>query len=1000
MKISQIEKTRLCSEIAKTGRTVTDKIILLILDQDKQDEPIDILKLISKNQTIPEELQDKIKLSLDIRSMINIDPTLLDNSDNRLKPFIDGLENAIISKIINENILNAYKEIVKQTRCQTKNFPKVFDVFIDILNQDKNYAKFDFDILVCIALASESTQISELKHLENNLSNDNEMIRSWSFRGLRTAHEKGSYSSIFKKCCDNIIDKLQEKTKIKVDLDLDLFETIASLKFNDFNQIRDKPKDQWNRELLIFDIIKRLQIKEEQRSEFDHVWLQFENHMNNFVLFVEFRQAINALQHIPFDDAYNILSNSKNPLIDLKTKHLTIMINQRLVNKVEIKPRYIESLASIMISKFSFDICENFLNALENINNLREFEELLKFAETNKITKSDIYVEKRPISIFKRSLEIKFLGNQIETNDRIKLGFHLDRLLDQTWSFEKLNDLFKSFKELNNQNKVRHFMQVLDTLSHYTISSKDKENFLSILNNPAENWLTEINKIAIENNFSDNSQEKNSKGLVDEFISQNSHNEHLKHFTDKKLLEWIEKINNPSSTFLFSAKKYVDGFPLFNHSINRWTKGDILKWTNLVKENFEMCTDTENFIIEALAILSCLIVLNPNHERGRLLQVATDEGKSTIISVLAVFYALTGKTVDIITSSPVLAEIYAKEKVNLYSMFDLDCSHNNDKKVYLSGPKVCYKKKIVYGEVAQFQFDTLRTQYADLKTLGDRKYGVEIVDEVDSMLIDDSSKIARLASTISGMDQLQIIYHLLWNHLSFLQEKIIQLDSKMYLFYGKTNITQNQISLEYDDDNGIIIPIQDLKADIASTSDIHSYIRSFIEENITIPQNFVETQIPKGVDNAITALFYQENVHYIVHDGLIKPVDYYSTGIVHSSSNWSDGLHQFLQLKHNLKMTSETFTTNFLSNIGYFKKYGSNLCGLTGTLGSEKARQVLENVYNVDLVFIPSSRQKQHLSLPDIIVANETEWLKEICDSAINESNKEKGTLIICETIE
>ncbi|CAF4301850.1 unnamed protein product, partial [Rotaria sp. Silwood2] len=852
-------------EIAKTGRTVTDKIILLILDQDKQDEPIDILKLISKNQTIPEELQDKIKLSLDIRSMINIDPTLLDNSDNRLKPFIDGLENAIISKIINENILNAYKEIVKQTRCQTKNFPKVFDVFIDILNQDKNYAKFDFDILVCIALASESTQISELKHLENNLSNDNEMIRSWSFRGLRTAHEKGSYSSIFKKCCDNIIDKLQEKTKIKVDLDLDLFETIASLKFNDFNQIRDKPKDQWNRELLIFDIIKRLQIKEEQRSEFDHVWLQFENHMNNFVLFVEFRQAINALQHIPFDDAYNILSNN--------------------------------------------------------------------------------------------------------------------RLLDQTWSFEKLNDLFKSFKELNNQNKVRHFMQVLDTLSHYTISSKDKENFLSILNNPAENWLTEINKIAIENNFSDNSQEKNSKGLVDEFISQNSHNEHLKHFTDKKLLEWIEKINNPSSTFLFSAKKYVDGFPLFNHSINRWTKGDILKWTNLVKENFEMCTDTENFIIEALAILSCLIVLNPNHERGRLLQVATDEGKSTIISVLAVFYALTGKTVDIITSSPVLAEIYAKEKVNLYSMFDLDCSHNNDKKVYLSGPKVCYKKKIVYGEVAQFQFDTLRTQYADLKTLGDRKYGVEIVDEVDSMLIDDSSKIARLASTISGMDQLQIIYHLLWNHLSFLQEKIIQLD-------------------KYDDDNGIIIPIQDLKADIASTSDIHSYIRSFIEENITIPQNFVETQIPKGVDNAITALFYQENVHYIVHDGLIKPVDYYSTGIVQSSSNWSDGLHQFLQLKHNLKMTSETFTTNFLSNIGYFKKYGSNLCGLTGTLGSEKARQVLENVYNVDLVFIPSSRQKQHLSLPDIIVANETEWLKEICDSAINESNKEKGTLIICETIE
>ena len=53
-------------------------------------------------------------------------------------------------------------------------------------------------------------------------------------------------------------------------------------------------------------------------------------------------------------------------------------------------------------------------------------------------------------------------------------------------------------------------------------------------------------------------------------------------------------------------------------------------------------------------------------------------------------------------------------------------------------------------------------------------------------------------------------------------------------------------------------------------------------------------------------------------------------------------------------MTSETFTTNFLSNMGFFKRYGSNLFGLTGTLGSEKAKQVLSDVYNVDLVNIPS----------------------------------------------
>ncbi|CAF1343102.1 unnamed protein product, partial [Rotaria sp. Silwood1] len=145
--------------------------------------------------------------------------------------------------------------------------------------------------------------------------------------------------------------------------------------------------------------------------------------------------------------------------------------------------------------------------------------------------------------------------------------------------------------------------------------------------------------------------------------------------------------------------------------------------------------NTENFLVETLAvikqanlldtgfhltdaqILSSLIVLNANSDHGRLPQVETGEGKSTIISVLAVVYPLKEKTVDIITNSPVLAERDAKEKKKFYSMFNLQCAHNNDKAVYLSGPKICYKRQIVYGEAAQFQFDTLRIEYAQLNTL-------------------------------------------------------------------------------------------------------------------------------------------------------------------------------------------------------------------------------------------------------------------------------------------
>ncbi|CAF3077110.1 unnamed protein product [Rotaria sp. Silwood2] len=99
-------------------------------------------------------------------------------------------------------------------------------------------------------------------------------------------------------------------------------------------------------------------------------------------------------------------------------------------------------------------------------------------------------------------------------------------------------------------------------------------------------------------------------------------------------------------------------------------------------------------------------------------------------------------------------------------------------------------------------------------------------------------------------------------------------------------------------------------------------------------------------------------------------------------------------------MTSETFTTKFLSNSGYFTKYGSNLFGFAGTLGSKQAKQVLADVYKVDLVIIPNSCQKQYLALPDIVAINDIDWLNEISCSAINESSEQRGILIICETIQ
>jgi hypothetical protein len=84
------------------------------------------------------------------------------------------------------------------------------------------------------------------------------------------------------------------------------------------------------------------------------------------------------------------------------------------------------------------------------------------------------------------------------------------------------------------------------------------------------------------------------------------------------------------------------------------------------------------------------------------------------------------------------------------------------------------------------------------------------VDEVDSMLIDDSSKIARLSSTIPGMDLLLPIYLFLWQRLNNLNEKIIDIEGKMYYLYGKISYEGDKLVLEYAVSDGEIIKITDL----------------------------------------------------------------------------------------------------------------------------------------------------------------------------------------------
>ncbi|CAF3169361.1 unnamed protein product [Rotaria sp. Silwood2] len=334
------------------------------------------------------------------------------------KKIIARIQTALVHALKTDNqdvirkAINGLKILVSRHKAVLEN--NSIDI---LLNQNDKFRIFHCDILVCIALTLEAKKISELKSLEINIFNDDEIIRYWSFRGLRAAYDRGFRSSTFLQWCDDIINKLEDNTDVEVNFDLDLFEIIAALKYIDFDKIDGKPQNRWNRELLICDLIERFYITEAERFQFYEAWLDIEEHRksqsdillkllhrflvnNNNALFTECYETVKILDQIDFDTAHDILLHSSQAFVDLRQAYLTVIIRQCLLNRAGISGKYIEALASNMMSNFGFDLSQKFLNSLQSISNLSEFENILNFSKTYHIKLSDIYVKNATVPIY------------------------------------------------------------------------------------------------------------------------------------------------------------------------------------------------------------------------------------------------------------------------------------------------------------------------------------------------------------------------------------------------------------------------------------------------------------------------------------------------------------------------------------------------------------------------------------------------------------------------
>lgn len=182
----------------------------------------------------------------------------------------------------------------------------------------------------------------------------------------------------------------------------------------------------------------------------------------------------------------------------------------------------------------------------------------------------------------------------------------------------------------------------------------------------------------------------------------------------------------------------------------------------LVRVSYQI-TSIKKYRPRDVQLISCILILMENECPSQLLEILTGEGKSCVIAMVAASLALINKdvTIDIITSSAILAERDLTDWASFYKYFDISVS-TNIKIVSTTKLKECYRNTIVIGTVETFAADFLRHKFQRKGIRGERKFNIAIVDEVDSMLLDRGIQCTYLSEDLQSLRHFEPILAMIW----------------------------------------------------------------------------------------------------------------------------------------------------------------------------------------------------------------------------------------------
>ncbi len=347
--------------------------------------------------------------------------------------------------------------------------------------------------------------------------------------------------------------------------------------------------------------------------------------------------------------------------------------------------------------------------------------------------------------------------------------------------------------------------------------------------------------------------------------------------------------------------------------------------------------------------------------RGRIAEMKTGEGKTLVATLAAYLNALEGKGVHVVTVNDYLAKRDSEWMGGIYKF--LGCSvgviqHDMDD----GARQQAYAADITYGTNNEFGFDYLRDNMKfRVEDLVQRTHSFAIVDEVDSILIDE----ARTPLIISGPAE--------------------ESTEKYYI------IDRLFPRLKKEED----FTIDEKNRTVAITESGVEKAEKFLNlPNLYDPANM---DMIHHIYQALKAhTLFKRDVDYMVKDGQVVIVDEF-TGRLMPGRRWSDGLHQAVEAKEKVKIERETQTYATITFQNYFRMY-KKLAGMTGTADTEAAE--FNKIYKLDVNVIPPNRELMRTEHADVVFRTEREKFEAVVNEIVELNNKGRPVLVGTVSIE